>query len=196
MDHNRPAAPHSSHSPAPQGYLPGMQRPPSTPLSAGSLTRPPLANVQTSYSQPSMPLRDPANRGPAPIETYTLPDAIDATIPDEIRSRFERDEAGHVLFFTAPPLHLVETETLGHSLQYTAAKIRARNEVAKRRAEIESARARYRAEKRERLGAEQRRRKEVEKDVSDRVVALVQERLLDALSADLVALDAPVDRLS
>lgn len=68
------------------------------------------SGAQGAGAIPANPyLRPDANaasnyRGPPPIEVYTLPENADASIPDEIRYLFQTDEAGRVLFFSAPPV--------------------------------------------------------------------------------------------
>jgi len=55
---------------------------------------------------------------------------VNASIPSEIRERFQRDETGHVLFFAQPPLVREhpgvsrEHAQLGHSRRYLAERAR------------------------------------------------------------------------
>jgi chromatin structure-remodeling complex subunit RSC1/2 len=55
---------------------------------------------------------------------------VNASIPSDIRERFQRDETGHVLFFTQPPLVREhpgvswEHAQLGHSRRYLAGRAR------------------------------------------------------------------------
>lgn len=108
----------------------------------------PLANY-THYQSPA-----PAPRPVAPVatphgsatnaynpprapEAYTLSDAANAAIPADIRAQFHKDEYGHVIFYTSPPLDVnpvpEETRTLGHSLRYLADKARHKEELEKKR---------------------------------------------------------------
>jgi chromatin structure-remodeling complex subunit RSC1/2 len=65
---------------------------------------------------------------PRPVEVYTLSEAVDDTIPTEIRQQFHTDDAGRVLFFTSPPLDRPhkgvshESHGLGHSVHYLAGR--------------------------------------------------------------------------
>ena len=82
---------------------------------------------------------------PRPVETYTLPQSQNAAIPEDVRGRFHTNEEGQVLWFTAPPLDIVQpSHGLSHSVTYLAARERkkqAREEYAKRKAEEELAKA-------------------------------------------------------
>ena len=63
---------------------------------------------------------------PRPPEVYTLPDVVNETFPEDVRRQFQCDEAGRVLFFTAPPLDRIhkglspDSARLGHSAKYLA----------------------------------------------------------------------------
>lgn len=63
-----------------------------------------------------------------PVEVYHLGDTANASIPEDIREQFQRDENGHVLFFTAPPLDVLPPTkpggAIGHTARYLAAKFR------------------------------------------------------------------------
>lgn len=68
----------------------------------------------------------------ATAEAFVLPEAVDSTIPEELRKHYHRDDQGRVLFFTAPSVgHAPATsseadnvraapeyEGLGHSVRY------------------------------------------------------------------------------
>jgi len=107
-----------------------------------------------------------------------LNDAANASIPPDIRHQFRCDNAGRVLFFTAPPVEFAEQEStmgapgkgplLGHSIEYTASKIRRKAELEerkKRRAEAQV----ERTEKRQKIQEEQIT------EFSDKVQVLLQE---------------------
>ncbi|TVY58723.1 Chromatin structure-remodeling complex subunit RSC1 [Lachnellula cervina] len=74
---------------------------------------------------------------PRAVEVYTLPDQANAAIPAEIRSQFQTDEYGKVIFFTAPPLDAnpvpEEVRNLSHSLRYLADKARSKEADEKKR---------------------------------------------------------------
>lgn len=65
---------------------------------------------------------------PRPPEVYTLPDNLNESLAGEVRRCFQRDAAGRVLFFTAPPLDRPhkgisqESAGLGHSIKYLAGR--------------------------------------------------------------------------
>ena len=89
---------------------------------AGYAPRPPTA-TGSSY------------RDPPAIETYVLPDQANLSIPSAIRERYQRDEFGRVLFFTAPPV--IPSEPTGgvkaHSVRYLAEKARREASLAQKR---------------------------------------------------------------
>lgn len=63
---------------------------------------------------------------PRSPEVYTLADSVNDMLPEGARQNFQHDEAGRVLFFTAPPLDRMhkglspECAGLGHSVKYLA----------------------------------------------------------------------------
>ena len=65
---------------------------------------------------------------PRPVEVYHLGDSANASIPEDIREQFHRDEQGHVLFFTTPPLDVLPPakpgSAIGHTARYLAKKLR------------------------------------------------------------------------
>lgn len=67
---------------------------------------------------------------PRPSEVYHLSDLANSAIPEDIRKEFQRDDQGHVLFFTTPPLDVLPPAKpgtpIGHTAAYLAAKIRRR----------------------------------------------------------------------
>lgn len=82
-----------------------------------------------AYSQPTARNTSAvasAYNPPRPIEVYHLSDAANLSIPEDIRDQFHRDEHGHVLFFTTPPLDTLPPvkhgEAVGHSVRYLAEK--------------------------------------------------------------------------
>lgn len=209
----------TTQSPAPNASqrqpLAPQQRPSysqSTPQSQSrsniANTRPSLntSNSYQSQSQPrsntySQPSAANGYRAPPPLEAYTLPDAVDSTIPDEIRERFQRDEHGRIIFFTAPPIHLANGQypaptdasvgELSHSLAYRAIKQRRASDVAQRRKEYEAAKAEARTTRLKRAREEDmHERREVEAS-KRRAMGLLEDSLLTALSGDLLELYGP-----
>ena len=79
---------------------------------------------------------------PRPIEVYRLPDSANAAIPPDIREQFQRDDEGHVLFFTTPPVDVLppvgEGSAIGHTAKYLASKLR-RKIALKEKREAEGA---------------------------------------------------------
>jgi len=65
---------------------------------------------------------------PRTVEVYRLPDSANAAIPQDIREQFQRDEDGHVLFFTTPPVDALppvgEGTVIGHTAKHLANKLR------------------------------------------------------------------------
>lgn len=122
-------------------------------------------------------------KAPQPVEVWSLNDAANASIPPDIRHQFRCDDAGRVLFFTAPPVEFAEQDStvdaplLGHSIEYTASKIRRTAELEerkKRRAEAQV----EKSEKRQKIQEEQIR------EFSDKVQVLLQ-KAVTALETQL-----------
>ncbi|QSS60916.1 bromeodomain-containing protein [Histoplasma capsulatum] len=157
---HRPGPPFASQTPQPTPIY--QQPPPPQPYSAphnfpsyqASRYHPhpphiPQAHLQQqsqllpqpqSQLQPVLPPNIYNPNAPRPVETFILSDNINAAIPEEIRRQFHCDEKGHVLFFTSPPLDVVqpaEQTGLGHSLRYLAAKEERAKIIEKRRIERE-----------------------------------------------------------
>jgi chromatin structure-remodeling complex subunit RSC1/2 len=83
-----------------------------------------------------------AYKAPNPIEVWHLPEAANQSIPEDIRSQFQQDTHGRVLFFTAPPEPPAEESKprLAHSTTYLAVRGRQLKErlEAKKRGPEES----------------------------------------------------------
>ena len=64
-------------------------------------------------------------QAPQPVEVYHLQDAVNNNIPPDIRSQFQCDDYGRLLFFTTPPINVRSARSegagLGHSAKYLAA---------------------------------------------------------------------------
>ena len=124
---------------------------------------------------------------PQPIEVWSLNDAANAAIPQDIREQFQCDEEGRVLFFTAPP---IDTETLatsevksdlplGHSVSYLAAK-------ADRDAKVREGRKR-KAERE--LEVAEKKRREMQAERVD-----LQRVMNESLGKALMAWEAALER--
>jgi chromatin structure-remodeling complex subunit RSC1/2 len=104
----------------------------------------PARNPIAPVPGPSVHSQANAYNPPRPIEVYTLDEATNAGIPADVREQFLQDEAGHVLFFTQPPLERAhrglskEGADLGHSIRYLADRARdVQDRRAKRKARDE-----------------------------------------------------------
>ncbi|KAM0717422.1 hypothetical protein Q7P37_007274 [Cladosporium fusiforme] len=99
------------------------------------------AQQTPSTYAPRPPTATGSHRDPPAMEAYILPDQANLSIPLEIRERFQRDEMGRVLFFTAPPV--IPDEPIGvakgHSVRYLAEKARREDSLRQKRkaAELE-----------------------------------------------------------
>lgn len=99
---------------------------------------------------------------PPQPQVYTLPEVVDEGIPDDVRQQFQRDDSGHVLFFTTPPVyqpHLGISEehaNLGHSARFLADKKKLEEERLRKRKERdeEQQRAAEEASRKRKLGSE------------------------------------------
>lgn len=176
-----------SASPAPirppsaqqQSYAPlTPQQPPARPA-----MQPTQSSYQSQLAVPPAPHTRTGSsyRDPPPIEVYTLPDQANLSIPAEIRERYQRDELGRVLFFTAPPVipDQVEEGVRGHSVRYLAAKARKGEMQAQKRKQVQLQRqAEERVVKKARVEEGER----VKKDVQT-----LQRKALRELEAQLAA---------
>jgi chromatin structure-remodeling complex subunit RSC1/2 len=132
-------------------------------------------------------------KAPQPVEVFVLNDHANASIPQEIREQFQRDEKGRVLFFTAPPLNVDQPLTkdgraLGHSARYLAA--RAKKEAmkaAKRKAEEAGATEREEAAKKSKLDDEAKFKQAVSQ-LGTKALKALEDQLASATKAELEAL--------
>ena len=142
-----PSAPQShqhSASPAP------IQHPHQfTQQASNTYTQPQHPSLGAShlnhYSTPSNRYVPPPNprlpgahvSGQKSQEVWHLPDNANLAIPEEVRSQFQQDAQGHVLFWTAPPGDTMppvkQGSTIGHTARYLADKIRARRAAREKR---------------------------------------------------------------
>lgn len=113
---------------------------------------------------------------PQPPQVYTLPDAMDAGIPDDVREQFQRDARGRVLFFTTPPANRPhaglsdEHAGLGHSARFLADRKAAEAERLRKRKERDEELARA-AEARKKAAVS--REDEGDNEVQDREAAVL-----------------------
>lgn len=168
----------SSHTPAPPADVYSTQIPPTNPY---------LREDAKSYT------------GPPPIEAYTLPTAANLSIPPEIRRQFQQDEYGNILFFTAPPVYRAQIiaadptprnsdKLVGHSIGYSATKIRSAETVAQRRKEHEAAKAAARVEKRKRQVEEEAEASAQLERLKKRAFEVLENQLAGAVRGDMEAL--------
>ncbi|MCJ1391941.1 hypothetical protein MMC18_004808 [Xylographa bjoerkii] len=119
--------------------------PPQTPSHMGHYPPPQDRYGQQNLSNRGQNLPGTNPVAQRPVEVYNLSDSANAAIPDDIREQFQRDEQGHVLFFTTPPLDILpptkKGEALGHSVKYIAAKLRRNHEMKMKREAEEAERA-------------------------------------------------------
>lgn len=92
-------------------------------MQAFQTPRPAPGGYQQPYIQPT----PSGYKAPQPVEVYVLNDYANASIPQDVREQFQRDEKGRVLFFTAPPLNVEPPLTkdgrvIGHSARFLASK--------------------------------------------------------------------------
>ncbi|KAG4221925.1 hypothetical protein PC116_g29599 [Phytophthora cactorum] len=115
---------------------------------------------------------------PRPVEVYRLDDALNDKIPEEVREQFQRDEAGHVLFFTQPPLDRPhrgvssESAGLGHSVRYLADRSR----------EIQDRRSKRKARD-ELRQAEEKKRQEIAKLATEGETKEIIDQACDVLAS-------------
>lgn len=192
-----------SASPAPvrppsaqQSYAPSTpQQPPVRPA-----MQPTQSSYQSQTSQSAVPPapqsayapRPPTGTGssyrdPPPIEVYTLPDQANLSIPAEIRERYQRDELGRVLFFTAPPVipDQAEDGVRGHSVRYLAAKARREEAQAQKRKQVLLERqALERVAKKARVEEGERTRKDV-RELRRRALRSLEAQLAQNVEGEL-----------
>ena len=117
---------------------------------------------------------------PRPVEVYHPSDSANASIPADIRDQFHRDEAGNILFFTAPPLdvsRVPQSYALGHSVRYLAEKSRVREELERKRKEMQE---QYAEEKEEIL-----KRLREKDEATERKIKRLKTKALDVLASQL-----------
>ncbi|KAF2148858.1 Bromodomain-containing protein [Myriangium duriaei CBS 260.36] len=193
----------------------GQQYPPHTPSTIPdqsqqlrtAQSQQPQAQLQSGVvpSNPYLRADAASYRGPPPIEVYTLPEAANYSIPVEIRSLFQRDEADRVLFFTAPPsfsedetlkpLHLSKTSSstsenvnLGHSARYLAAKARRAEELARKKADYEREKEGQHELQRKRKANDRRISQQEVERLKRRAVQQLQDSLGQSMAGDIRAM--------
>ena len=121
------------------------------------------------------------------------------SIPPEIRNQFQRDEYGNILFFTAPPVYLPSgtgkteqsskhNKLLGHSITYSATKVRSAESIAQRRKEHEAAKATALASKRKRLASEAAEAEAQLERLKRRAFEVLEDQLAGAVRGDMETL--------
>ena len=127
-----------------QGHIPTPSRAPMAPTPGNAMA------PQNAYNPPR------------PIEVYTLSDAANEAIPEDVRKAYHTDEAGRVLFFTAPSTehHELGKESAGlaHSARYLDGLDEWRKEREQKRRERDEKRAEE-ARKRKVVEEEEERRR-------------------------------------
>ena len=120
---------------------------------------------------------------PKQVETYTLPDAANASLPQEFKEDFMTDANGRILFFTAPPVQrqrvTLQGGITGHSLKYLAKKAEdaEKLEAARKKRDLEAEEEKAgKRQKREEMVAkahrtEQQLAQQALKDFTDRMNA-------------------------
>jgi chromatin structure-remodeling complex subunit RSC1/2 len=146
---------------------------------------PGIGNIPHAGAHPSHVYNVP--RAP---EVYTLPDNVDAAIPQDVRERFQRDEHGRVLFFTAPPINRPDSGVaephsgLGHSVHYLARIKKIREERDRKRKERDEAIAREQeANKRRSPSAEEAAQRQAEAEQKSEAEML--EKVLLGFAAEI-----------
>ena len=124
------------------------------------------------------------------MEVYVLNDHANASIPQDIRDQFQRDERGRVLFFTAPPLNVdpplsKEGRTLGHSARYLAAKAKKdAMKAAKRKGESADVEEREAAAKQAKV-EEEKRFEQVVSDLRTKALQALEDQLAASTKSDM-----------
>jgi chromatin structure-remodeling complex subunit RSC1/2 len=138
------------------------------------------------YGQPlpSARMTHPQQAGynaPRPIEVWHLPDAANASIPDDVRERYQCDAQGRVLLFTAPPIaESTEKKGLAHTAKYLAYKIK-REEMLREKRERDAEDAVIQSGARKRAKSEEQREAQKKFAEAQRVALMtVEDALADA----------------
>jgi chromatin structure-remodeling complex subunit RSC1/2 len=145
------------------------------------------------YQQPYVQQPPAGYKAPPPVEVYILNDQANASIPQDIREQFQRDEKGRVLFFTAPPLNVSQPLTkdgrvLGHSAAYLAARARCEKAKAeKRKADVVGADAREEAAKKAKVEEDQKLKRAVQ-ELGVKAVKALEDQLASATKTELQSL--------
>lgn len=111
---------------------------------------------------------------PRPVEVYTLSDAANEAIPEDVRKVYHRDEQGRVLFFTAPSSEHHELGKESAGLAHSAKYLDGLDEWRKEREEKRRARDEARDEEvRKRKAAEEESEKKREEAAVERAAGLL-----------------------
>lgn len=165
-------------------------RPPPVPVPASAIAR---------YQPPQQTAAVPAApsyinyKAPQPIEVWHLSDAANQAIPPDVLEQFQRDEHGHILFFTAPPLEVLPSEKqgagLGHSVRYLAAKMKREAMLQeKRKREEEDGGGGLQEEKRRKIAAEREKAAKEEQAVTEQALRVWEQHLVEATKKEFRSL--------
>lgn len=125
---------------------------------------------------------------PPPIEVWSLSDSANGSIPEDVRSQFQCDEAGKILFFTAPPAASEPRTQLGHTAKYLAYKSK-REEMLREKRKADACNeggeggARKRVKSEELLGLQER----VKEQARLTALEVMEDALADATVAEFRA---------
>ncbi|KAF3059561.1 Chromatin structure-remodeling complex subunit RSC1 [Daldinia childiae] len=178
--------PHQSHHPPPHQINSPMPAYDTSHRIAPTPVRAPMAAAPSPGPHGQANVYNP----PRPVEVYRLDDALNNKIPEEVREQFQRDEAGHVLFFTQPPLDRPhrgvssESAGLGHSVRYLADRAR----------EVEDRRAKRKARD-ELRQAEEKKRQETAKLAAEEESQEIMSQARDALANWVGSMNKETEKL-
>ena len=132
-------------------------------------------------------------QAPQAVEVYHLQDAVNNGIPPDIRSQFQCDDFGRLLFFTTPPVDVRAREAQGaglaHSARYIAIMQRRAEERGRKRKLAEEAR-----QQEEGRRVEKAKRPESEfaakaKEITEKAEAMLRDQLRQGAGQGLQQLD-------
>ncbi|KAL2104831.1 hypothetical protein VUR80DRAFT_9564 [Thermomyces stellatus] len=193
---------HPQPHPQPAAYHPQQYHQPyaGAPIQPGHF-QPVQAPVHQSFNHMPNPSRAPmaptpgnampqqnAYNPPRPIEVYTLSDAANEAIPEDVRKAYHTDEQGRVLFFTAPSSEHHELGKESAGLAHSARYLEGLQDWRKEREEKRRARDEARAE-------EARKRKLAEEESAKRREGEAVERAADLLKGYFEAHEATTKRI-
>jgi len=170
-------------------------RPSQVPVPASAISRyqPSQASTPASIAPAQVPYIN--YKTPQPVEVWQLSDAANQAIPPDVREQFQRDENGHVLFFSAPPLAILPSEKqgagLGHSAKYLAAKLKREEAQKKRKLEEEAAgggQAQREEERRASLKRENEKALSEKRALAEQTLRDMEQRMVESTKKEYQAL--------